>query len=130
MTRSIAWRAINWSSILPGIFPLWHAQFYARTRSFLSDEPGVGGRANPQHVFRIRRDVSRKEQQEWFFHLEGPVHETVRQKLASALEVDSLKYLPKRPTPRFSKLATENKPSKLATANNTLIEQRPEIRVV
>ncbi|KAJ1486558.1 hypothetical protein T484DRAFT_1789155 [Baffinella frigidus] len=43
---------------------------------------------------RIRRDVSRKEQQEWFFHLEGPVHETVRQKLASALEVDSLKYVP------------------------------------
>ena len=57
------------------------------------------GRADPQHARRIRRDVSRNEEQEWFFHLDGPVHEVVRQKLASALAVDSLKYFAPLPTP-------------------------------
>jgi len=107
MTRSIAGRASDWRSILRGISrPLraakLHAHVLSRARSLPCEDPGVVGRADPQHARRIRRDVSRNEEQEWFFHLDGPVHEVVRQRLASSLEVDSLKYLARLPT--FSSL--------------------------
>jgi len=44
-----------------------------------------------------------EQQREWFFHVSGPASEALRQRLADALRVDSLKC-----TPTTSPLQREN----------------------
>jgi hypothetical protein len=38
-----------------------------------------------------------EQQREWFFHVSGPASEALRQRLADALRVDSLKCTPTTP---------------------------------